>query len=225
MSYLPLDAWDLRATAWMDIYGGSDTVKGSGAELTQAWVQTGRMWESGNGLDFAFRHVETPELKSDQHVPISAATLADGRYDRLSGSGWVWLGSDQRLHGEVGGWVDEDDAGGDAELGIELRELLMRGARANLSAFGTHAKYSDVLGGRASFGRAVDGGYWELLYEFSTQTQAGFTGDLGDILQHRVRASRDFDFSGAWRFSVYADGVLWDDHGAVSVGFYLQKSF
>lgn len=225
MNYVPEDAWDLRATAWVDLYGSGDTAKSSGPALTEAWVQTERVWSSGNGLSFTYRHLETPEVKSDLHVPITPTTLSDGRYDRLSGNGWRWLGKDQRLHAEVGGWIDEQDEGGDAQLGIELREVLFRRSRADLTAFGSLGRFGEAVGGRASFGRSVDNGYWELFYEFSLQTQDGFTGDFGDIYQHRLRASRDFDFAHAWRLSLYADGVLWDEHGAVSLGFFLQKSF
>ena len=44
-------------------------------------------------------------------------------------------------------------------------------------------------------------------------------------LQHRVRANFDWYSSAVWTLSTYAQTVLWDDEGALSLGFYLQRSF
>ena len=82
-----------------------------------------------------------------------------------------------------------------------------------------------MIGGRVSYGRVLPRGSWELFYEFSNQRQDGFSSDRDDIVQHRVRASRDFIIGSRWSFSIYAQGVAWDDSKSLSLAFFLQRSF
>jgi hypothetical protein len=224
--YLPTaPGWDFQGTFWVDFYGSDDTLKDSGPQLTQAWLTSRRTWESGNGLELSARHLATPETLSDPPGPVTAEQIADGRYDRVAVGGWRWLGEDTRLFGELGGWVDELEEGGDAVLGLELQDVFLNRSRAAVSAFATQGEFSRVLGGRARYSRLTGRGTWELLYELSSQRQDGFTPEFADILQHRLRASRDFQFESLWRLSVFAEGLLWDDEPSVNLGLFLQRSF
>lgn len=225
LRYQPPQGFDLSATAWVDFHDSDDQAKGSGAALTQAWVSSTRSFENGDGLSFSYRHLETPELLRDQVVPITPTQIAEGHYDRVAAGGWTWIAARTRLFLELGGWIDERESGGDALLGLELRDLFLEGGRGELAAFGTQGETSTVLGGRALYGRSLEDGRWELLYELSLQRQGDFEGDFGDIWQHRLRASRDLELGAALRLSLFAQGLVYDDEGSLALGFFLQKVF
>ncbi len=82
-----------------------------------------------------------------------------------------------------------------------------------------------MLGGRLAYGESLESGRWDVLYEYANHHQNGFDPDNDDLPQHRVRASRDFFWGSGWILSTYVQGLLWDENGGVTLGFYLQKSF
>jgi hypothetical protein len=223
--WVPDGHWDVQSSAWVDLYTSGDLAKGAGVELTQAWVLARRHWDRGDGVEFSFRHLRYPELDRQEFTPVTLQQLADDRYDRLAVRGWNWFGDRSRWYGLGAVWNDEQESGGDGELGLEFIDLLARRSRVDLSAFGTLGQFSSVLGGRVAFDKFTNDGQWSLLYEISDQRQDGFTEDFDDIVQHRVRGSRDFRFGPAWRLSVYAEGYYWNEDPAASAGFFLQRSF
>ena len=68
-------------------------------------------------------------------------------------------------------------------------------------------------------------GHWNLLYELSKHELEAFDAEFDDLIQHRLRASRDFYSSSGWNASIYAQTLLGDGEDALSLGVYLQKSF
>ncbi len=224
--YVPIEGWDLHGAAWVDFYGGAnDDVKDASVELTQAILSATRVWKSGNGLDVTYRRILFPELLRNEFLNVTEEELADNRHDRLSASGWRFLERDRRLHGEAGVWIDEDDAGGDAEVGLEFRDVIVDYGRADVTAFGARGNFEIVGGARASFGRATPAGGFDVFYEIAQHHEDGFSSDRDDILQHRLRASFHFYDVFGCTLSLYAQANLFDDETGVSSGFFLQRAF
>ncbi len=223
--YLPDDGWDFNGSAWIDLYGDSDDFKGPGLGLTQAILSTGRRWDDGDSLNFVYTHLEFAEIDRYEYTPVGPDRLEDAHRDRLAASGVKQMGTDRRLHGGLGLWLDEEDDGADAQVGLGLDDFLMDESNADVTGFVTFGKFTTVLGARASYGRAFRNGRWDVMYEASNQDQVGFDENNDDIPQHRVRVSTDWFGAGGWSLNVYGDVTIWDEEGALTVGFYFTRSF
>ena len=224
LRYAPPDAWNVYATAWVDYYGSSDRVKGQGIELTQALVLASRRWEDGSAANVSFTHQRIPELERDEFQLLDDDELENNRDDRLSFYGW-WMVGEQRMHGELGAWSDEEEEGGDATFGVDFAELLLERSHLDLTGFGALGEFSRVVGGQLTFGQYLPDGRWDLFYEFSHHNVDDFPNDSDDILQHRLRAGRDWNALAGWNVSLYTEGRLYDDEGSLSIGFYLQRGY
>jgi hypothetical protein len=223
--YLPPEGWTLQGTAWIDFYTAGDDAKGPGVSLTQAYANAGRRWASGNGVQFTYSHLEFPEMDREEFTPVNANQLADDHYDRIAAQGWRWWTKKVRVSGELAGWVDEDKTGGDAEVGLEWKDLVLDRSRANFALFGNEGRYGPTVGARIGYGAEAENGRWHAFYEFAYYEHDDFTVQDDEIFQHRVRASRDFTIGKGWNVSAYLQGFYWEDETAVSGGFYMQKTF
>jgi hypothetical protein len=221
----PQDGWTFHGTTWIDLYTDSDNAKGPGPEVTQALANLGRRWDSGNSINVIYAHMAFPEMDRDEFLPVTAQQLANDHNDRLAVTGRTPLSDDKRLHAGVGGWVDEDESGGDGELGFDVKDLFLTQSLIDLTGFATRGRFTDTVGARLSFGRYTTFGYWNLEYEWALNHIDGFNANNDDLPQHRVRASREFHGPSGWSLSGHAEAGLWDDETSFAVGIYLQKSF
>lgn len=219
---LPREGWTFTGTAWVDLYTGGDDQKGA-LGLTELYLTTGRRFEGGSTFDLVFRHQEFPQLDRNEFLPVDDAQLADDHHERLALTSRLQLGPDTRLLTSLGGWVDEDEGGGDAEFGFSLRNFLFDQGFADIVGFGTKGRFQTSLGGRLSTGRYLASGRWALDYEFSQNRLDGFTSANDDLPQHRLRFSRDHSWND-WDLSWRIEGLLYDDENALSVGLYLQRT-
>jgi hypothetical protein len=225
VSYLPDQGWDLRGTAWVDFYGSEDDAKDAAAEVTQAWLSTRRIWQPGELMELTYRHLAFPELEREEFQPVLFDQLANDHYDRLALRMERPFSDDRRARAEAGGWVDEDDSGGDLELGLGFDDVLMERGRADVSVFGTLGRFLWLAGLRASFGQSGPSGSWELFYEIASTHHDDFSSDLDDLLQQRLGVRQDFASLNGWNLSMHAVGMLWDDEPGVQVGVFLARSF
>jgi hypothetical protein len=222
---LPRDDWDFYGTAWVDLYSSRDDVKGSGAELTQLLLSTNRHYPGGSGLGLTYSSFRFPELRRKEFAPLDAAELADDETQRLWIDAWKPTSSDTRLTGRVGTWRDEDETGGDFEAGLEVEDWVLDRSLATLTLFGTNGKFSDAGGVRVAYSLYTATGHWDLFSEVSRRRQDNFTSDLQDLPLYRLRLSHGFRMPRGWDVNLYAEGKSWQEEHAVSVGFYMQRSF
>jgi hypothetical protein len=225
--WLPGAGWDLDGTAWVDLYYGRDDIKGNGLEITQTLASLARRWEGGDGFQLSYRRLRFPELlRNGEFLPVLPAELADNRHDRLAFDAWSNIGERARLHGGISGWSDEeDDAGGAAELGLDVQEPWLERSRGDLTAFATLGRFDTVLGARLAYGQFTENGRWDLYYELSHHRLRRYPDDSDDLFQHRLGAVRSFALSGGFDVSLHADVHLWDEELAWSIGFQVHKSF
>lgn len=219
---LPREGWTFTGTAWIDLYTDGDDQKDT-LGLTQLYLTTGQRFEGGSTVDFVFRHQEFPQLDRDEFLPVDDGQLADDHHERLAVTSRLQLGRDTRLLTSLGGWVDEDEGGGDAEFGFLLRDFLFDQGFADIVGFGTKGRFETSLGGRLSTGRYLESGRWAVDYEFSQNRLDGFTSANDDLPQHRLRFSRDHSWND-WDLSWRIEGLLYDDENALTVGLYLQRT-
>jgi len=217
--------WDFRGTFWVDLYTGGDQLK-SGVELTYMYVSITRRWRNGNGIEVVLRHQRIPELlRGEVTPPVVPDELAANRYSRVEFNAWVLGGRHLRMDFHVSGWNDQDQNGGSIQLGFDVVDFFGPSSIFNLTGFGAIAQFENVAGVRVSFGRRRANGHWDLLYEFSNHHQLGFPGDRNDIFHHRLRASGGMSLPDGWDFSLYAEGLLYDEEISWSLGFTFQRRF
>lgn len=225
LRYLPLGGWSFNSTAWIDRYGDGDTAKGPGFELTQLYAIASRRWESGSSLAMTYSHIAFPEVDRNEFSPVTDAQLADDHNDRVALNGRQHMSADTSVHSAVGGWVDEDEEGGDADLGVSVDDFAIDRGLLDVGAFGTWGRFTKTKGARVSLGRYTENGRWSVDYEFADHHFDGFSADNDDLPQHRVRASRDVYTASGWSFSGHLEVGLWGSENSITAGFYLQKSF
>jgi len=220
----PKPEWDLFGTAWIDFYTGGDDLKPS-VEVTQAFFFAARRFENG-GIDVTLRRVRFPQiLRHGEFTPILDAEIGDNRYDRLAVDGWWMYEEKVRAHGHASGWDDEDRTGGVAEVGVEVRDLLVDQSYVDLTVFGSIAQFEDIGGIRAGFGQAAGRARWDVIYEITQHHYDSFDDDRDDLIQHRVRLSGSAVLEDGWDVSVYAQAHQFDDEITWSVGFAVHKRF
>jgi hypothetical protein len=225
LAWLPTDAWTFHGTTWIDFYTAGDEAKGAGIELTQAYLTTRRAWAGGHSAFATYTHLAFPDIERDEFTQVDAAQLADDRNDRLAIGGRRVLARGTWVESELGAWSDEDDDGGDVELGVAIEDRVIDGGLFELSVFGTRGRFETLLGARALVGRATQNGRWSLVYETIGHHLEGFTEDNDDLPQQRLRAEREFHNVEGWTLAVHVEGQAWDDDHALLGGVYLQKGF
>jgi hypothetical protein len=224
VDWLPPKGWNFLGTAWVDLYNGGDTQKDSSAEVTLARLSTGRRWDDGDRLDIALSHQRYAELERTELPPVVDPGLYDDHYTRLAVRGEsLWGGT--LAHSALGGWFDQDDAGGDADFGLQWSEVFRERDTFDTTLFASLGKFSDEAGTRFTWSRLGDGGSWDVFYEAAFNRIHDFSPDNDDILQHwlGVRSNRT-DWHG-WNVSLSAEMRLWDEFNSWHLGFYTQKSF
>lgn len=225
LDYWETEDWDFHGTGWVDWYSDGDVGKGSGPEVTAVYASTTRNFANGNGLLFTYTHDRLPSVDRYEFPSLDPLLLATERDDRISADGWVWVKSDRRLFARSGAWVDQEDFGGDLELGVEELDVWIDGNRTELSVFGSRGQFSTLLGLRTSYGVQRNLLHWSVSYEYFQSNQLGFTDDNDDLDHHRLLGNVDLTRHSGWNLSLRGGLERWSDEFAGVAGFYLQRSF
>lgn len=224
VDWLPPRGWNFLGTAWIDIYNGGDQFKDSRSEVTLARLSTGRRWDDGGRVDIALSHQRYAELERTELPPIVDPTLYDDHYTRLSLRGETPLGA-TAAHSIVGGWFDQDDAGGDVDFGLRWSDVFRARDSFDTTLFAGLGKFNDEAGARLTWARLTDGGSWDVFYEAAYQHLHDFSSGNDDLLQHWLGVRSNWASWHGWNVSLSAETRLWDDFNSWQLGFYTQKSF
>lgn len=218
--------WSAFGTAWIDFYTGSrDDEKGSGFDLTQAFLGLQHRDPNGGVVDLVYRRTGFPWTLRREFEPLTPAEIDDDHTDRLA-LGWrTPMSTDTWWRTELAGWADEREHGGSLEVTRGVRNVLLDGAEFELTAFGSLAAYENLLGLRVALGRSSATGRWDLLYEIANHHLEGRLSNADDLVQHRLRASWATDLGDGWNLAVDTDVTLWDDDLALALGFFVQRRF
>lgn len=225
LRYLPDDGWNFTSTAWVDVYGDTDVAKGAGIELTQMYTSVGRRWKDGSTVNLVYTHLAFPDIERDEFLPVLDAQLADDHNDRVAITSKMSLGDETFVRAGAGGWVDQEDDGYDAEVGVGFRDVVIHRSFCELTGFVTRGRFLNSLGGRVSLGAYGETLRWGVDYELAQHHFDGFSDDNDDLPQHRLRVGGDWNSVSGWSVSVHGDVQLWDSENAIGLGLYLQRSF
>jgi len=225
LSWLPPRGWDAHLNAWVDLYGSNEAARGAGPALTRLIANSSREFADGSRLSLGLLHQEFADIERFEGTRPSALDLGSLRSDRLSARlqrGWR---ENRRWFSGAGLWNDEDDSGGDLELGFEQLDWIRDDSRARWTAFLVQGKFSTIAGVRGSYALRRPEGTWTALAEFTNRYEEGFASDVDEILQHRLRGSFDSELGSGWRLSLYGEGRSFDDALSATLGFYLQRYY
>lgn len=233
LQYAPVEGWNVYSTMWIDLYGVGDNVKSSGPELTYMILDARKRLNDRTGVDLEYRHQAYPELRRNDFRQVALQQLEDARVDRLSATIWRWLRprnagdgrSGLRAFGRAGAWLDEEDSGGDGEMGLQLYDVFMPGGRLDVSGFTSSGKFTSLVGGRVRFGHYGPKRSWSALYEIRLNDITGFNNNTDDQTQHRVRGSYEFYRASGLSASFSAEAQFQDLEDQVFLGFFLQRTF
>jgi hypothetical protein len=224
LDYLPRDAWTVRGSLWVDLYGSTDPAKDAPLEVTQAYVDTGRRWSDGTRIGLAYVHRKFPEIERDEFLPVTDAQIADDHVDRVSLYGTKPISSTWRANVDLGAWIDEDDDGANGELAFLFDDAIVDRGELELAGFADKGRYTSSVGGRCSLGRSSGTTRWHVDYEIARHLFEGFDSGNNELPQHRLRASWDWTTAGGWNCSAHVEGQLFDEETGYAAGFYLQRS-
>lgn len=217
-----LTAW---SSAWIDLYDSSDTLKGSGAELTRWNAGLGKTFGRSGALHATISEFRFPELLRDAPPLLGAEDLAEDRTRRLSLSGWARLSDRTRLSARADRWSDETHSGSGGELGLRVRDLGFEDDLLTIALTKQEGLYGDIAGVRSTYGRYGPRGGWGVTWETGTHETAGFFGEQASLDQDRLRLFFDRHTKAGWDLSLYAEQRTGDDRDSLLIGFYLQRGF
>ncbi len=223
--YLPGERWSFFSSAWVDFYTSGDDLKGSGPELTQFLANVAHAWSPTTSVGVRASHISFPQIDRFEFNPLPLGDLSDAHVDRVAAFARTGLSKNTRLRVETGVWSDEDDSGGDAELGVEFDDLLLERSVLGVAGFGVNGQFSDALGARAWLRRWSERGGWTLEYELANNDIVGFSAQNDDLPQHRLRAQWDYISASNWSVRAQLDAMLWDDESSILAGLHINRSF
>ena len=167
----------------------------------------------------------TGENELNAFTPVTFDQLAHDHVDRVAATTRQQVGHHFGVFAQGGAWIDQDDQGGDGELGLDFSDVAFKGSTVEFAGFATGGRFSTTVGGRAGLGGTTSTGAWHLLYEFSYNDIQGFDADNNSLPQHRARASWDLHTDSRWSLSMYAEALLFDQENSILAGLFLQRSF
>jgi hypothetical protein len=221
--HLPADGWTLLGSAWIDLHSGDDIDEG--LALTEAHASAGRRFDGAHDLRLVYDHREYPELLREEYAAVGVESIADGALHRLGLAGSASIGGERMISGRVGAWSDEDDGGGDFELGYETSGFWIAGSRLRLAAFLAQGKFSSLRGARIGLAGSDSDIAWELFYEVVEDSFEGFVDANEDAVQHRLRATTERTTRSGWVMGLYGEVQLQDIEDVLLAGFHVGRSF
>jgi len=221
----PSDAWSVRATAWVDLYDSSDTLKSTGFELTEARLAATWRANSDSGLRAFVAQRRIPELLRDEFLARRADDVMNSVLDRIGVSGWTGVGNSTRLDARLEGWSDEEDEGFTGELGVGFEGVFGDASSLTAAASWADGSYSSGPGGRLQANIAFGSTRAGLGWHSAWYSQKDYGGDDADIAQHAAFGSLDVALSDDWDLSFVVDRSFGDGADGWTAGFLVQARY
>lgn len=159
----PTDRLSLWASAKVDVYTGADTIKGSGVQLTEAYVSA-RWDERAVGFGLTGSRFTWPELLRDEYQALPVELVRDGFVDRFGGSVWWRVRENLRLAARADRWHDQDRSGTSWGLDGDVAGVLGECTYLFASVFGSDGSNTSGPGARLGLRAPLGDGWWRLGY-------------------------------------------------------------
>jgi hypothetical protein len=213
----------LLGHAKVDLYTSSDTVKGRGLDVTEAWVQ-GR-WEGDTlGTGVMASHFTWPELRRVEYEDLPPELVSDGVVQRLSwhGSWRVAEPLSLRLRADV--WRDQDHDGDAFAVDVDWRSLWSARSALAVSAFVNDGGTVAGPGARVQLLDALGDLAWRLSYRFDEYESAGLGGSESWVRQS-VELGGQWPIGRGGDLDLTAERWFGDREDSLWLGLYVQWRF
>ncbi len=214
----------LFGSAKIDIYTGSDTIKGSGADVTEAYG-TARWDGAAAGTGLSLSHFTWPELLRREYQNLPAELVADGVVDRLSWSGWLRPVETLRLAVRADGWRDQERDGTAWAFDGDLRDALGERTVLLLSVFGSDGSYSSGPGARVGFRAPLADGSWRVDYRWHRYELTGLVTGAETFLRQSAELGLSLPIAQDGDLDCSLEHWFGDREDAWSLGIYVQWRF
>ncbi|MCC7065828.1 MAG: hypothetical protein IT456_23675 [Planctomycetes bacterium] len=220
----PTDQVSLYGSAKVDFYTSSDTLKGSGLEVTELFgVARWDAREVGTGLTVS--HFAWPELKRAEYQNLPEELVRNGAVDRASWSGWWRPVEELRLQARTDLWRDQDRDGTSFGLDADVRDVVGDGSNLSVSLFQTDGGYSSGPGLRATLRAPIAAGSWRVGYRWSQYDLTGLVSGSESYTRQSVELGLSTPVSDTGDLDCSLERWFGDREDAWSFGFYMQWRF
>lgn len=220
----PGDRSSLYGSAKLDVYDGSDGVKGRGVELTEAMVQA--RWDGdGGGLGVGAQRFTWPELKREEYVALPVELVRDGHVDRLSAHGWWRPGESLTLRGRAEVWRDQQRDGTTFGLDADWRAPWSRQAAVAFGAFVNDGGFAAGPGARVGVRDRVGDLAWRVDYRWYRYELTGSSTGPERFVRQSFALSLSWPLGAGGDLDLSAERWFGDREDATALGLYVQWRF
>jgi hypothetical protein len=221
----PLEWLGLSGSFKLDVYTSSDDLKGSGAELTEAWGRADFRPSQEFGFGVSGSLYRWPQLQRREYFGLPDELVRSGSIDRVAADGWWRVASDLKLRGRVDAWQDHEQDGTGFDAGFEWTDLF--GARLDLfvDLFVRDGSFSDGPGVRAMLAQSFDQARFGLRYEEFAYDFEGLATGSESFTSRRVGLGVDWYPGDAWDLRFDVDHAFGDGENGWHLGAFAQVRF
>jgi hypothetical protein len=220
----PTDAWWLLGSAKIDFYSGSDTVKGSGAELTELYASA--RWDTPDlGAGLTLSHFAWPELKRGEYQELPVELVREGVVDRLSLSGSTRPSDWLHLQARADLWRDQDRDGTSFGVDGDVRDLLGQGTAIGVSLFRADGGYTSGPGANLYLRGPVGDASWRAGYRWYRYDLVGLATGPETYTRQSLEAGLSWPCGASSDLDLSFERWFGDLEDAFALGMFVQWRF
>lgn len=214
----------LLASSKVDIYTGSDRIKGSGAELTEALVQA--RWDGDDlGTGVMLSRFTWPELKRAEYQDLPAELVRDGFVERVGWNGrWraaTWLS----LRARADSWHDQDRSGETFGGDFDVQRLWNQTSVLSVSTFLIDGGYSSGPGARVTLRDRLGDVSWRAGYRWHRYELSALVTGPESYTRQSIELGASCPLGRNGDLDLSFERWFGDREDAFAAGFYLQWRF
>ncbi len=225
LDYRPVDELSMNAALWIDYYGGGDTIKQKGFQVTELRLQGTYYAEGGHGIGATITQLRWPELRRNEFRALDAAKIRDNRITRLGTRAWYRATDKLRLDARGSVWQDQSTSGSNAEIGGSLRDSLYERGQVRLSLFINDGSVVTGHGIRIGASRSFDSFFLDLAYEWSRYEYDALGLGASSSNQQAFTAIANIMAGAKTDISVNFDLRNGGGQDSISLGVFFQRRF
>ena len=220
----PTETLSIYGLALVNIYTSSDTVKGSGVELTQGNLNVRYTPDRWKGAAVGYTRTLYPEIDRGDFDLLPEDLLRDGQVDRVYVSAWVRATDELRLTARVNQWSDQSDDGYGGDVGFSWQEVWSETGSLRGNVYFSDGTFTDGVGARLRVGENYDGYDVGVQYDFYQYTNSGMlSGDVTSS-RHIIRPEVGWR-NGAWRYNFDLSYTFGDAEDSYALRSYIEYRF
>ena len=216
----------LSSSFKVDLYDSDDTLKATGPEVTELFLQARYSPNYQNGISLSYSRRKWPDLKRREFSPsdLINSIVERGQVDKLQARGWHELDDSIRLSGSAHLWEDQDNDGGGIETGLDVLGLGEWGTSVYSAIYYTSGAFHEGPGFSIEARQPISDVQLTVGYELFEYSQAELIAVDQSFLRNTVRAALDWG-QGPWTYYTSVDFHFGDGEKAMALNFYVDYRF